>query len=541
MRGPYPSGVVEQPFRVRGVVEGFYGTPWSHGARLELLPFLGAQGMNAYAYAPKDDAKHRARWREPYDAREMRRFEELVACATDAGVRFGFAVSPGLDIAYDSLEDRKALIGKLRAIADVGVDWFLLLLDDIPLRPDVARSQADLACGLLDALRPDRPAVAVTVCPTEYVGTLASPYLTELGRGLPVEVDVMWTGPTVCSPTITVADAQARAAALGGRAPLIWDNYPVNDGTMAASLHLGPYRGREPGLEAVVAGVLCNPMVQPHASRIALATAGTFFADPAAYDPDTAWRDAVAMVDPARAEHMMCLAVACGDSALSDPSELDLTRGVALIGDEIGGPGWVVAVRALAERLRALRALPAVFAADGDALAAEVAPWATAARVEANAGLAALRLVQQIRPVAAVGDRRGRAVAPDAERTMEHAFRTLFTWQAARANTRSVCGPRFAIYPAVVQLADGRPGLDVGDALREGANAVDGLCRLALDAYAAWCHEPSSSVRVFVDGQERTVATDGTFDATGVTVLLRADTYETRVDGALPFRDRRLV
>jgi hypothetical protein len=49
-----------------------------------------------------------------------------------------------------------------------------------------------------------------------------------------------------------------------------------------------------------------------------------------------------------------------------------------------------------------------------------------------------------------------------------------------------VFGPRFALYTPVVQLADGRPALDVGLAVREDENAVDALCRLALATYQDW-------------------------------------------------------
>ena len=45
----YPS------VRYRGVVEGFYGTPWSHQARLSQLKFYGKNKMNTYIYGPKDD------------------------------------------------------------------------------------------------------------------------------------------------------------------------------------------------------------------------------------------------------------------------------------------------------------------------------------------------------------------------------------------------------------------------------------------------------------------------------------------------------
>ena len=42
----------------RGVVEGFYGNPWSHEVRLSLLDFYGKFKMNTYLYGPKDDPYH---------------------------------------------------------------------------------------------------------------------------------------------------------------------------------------------------------------------------------------------------------------------------------------------------------------------------------------------------------------------------------------------------------------------------------------------------------------------------------------------------
>lgn len=42
----------------RGTVEGFYGTPWSHEARLSQLRFYGLNKMNTYIYGPKDDPYH---------------------------------------------------------------------------------------------------------------------------------------------------------------------------------------------------------------------------------------------------------------------------------------------------------------------------------------------------------------------------------------------------------------------------------------------------------------------------------------------------
>jgi hyaluronoglucosaminidase len=532
--------VVERTFEVRGVVEGFYGRPWAHDARLELLEFIGARGMNAYAYAPKDDAKHRARWREPYDRSEMTRFAELVDCARGVGVRFGFSLSPGLDVSYESTDDRAMLAEKMLRFADTGVSWFLLLLDDISMRPGLAPRQGDLAAALLDALQTQVVDASLTVCPTEYVGTRPSSYLSELARSLPRSVDVMWTGPTVCSPTISARDARARADALGGRRPLLWDNFPVNDASMTESLHLGPYAGRDADLADAMRGVLCNPMVQPRASKVPLATAAAFLTRPDAYVLDTAWSDALRDGGGADAEPLAVLAHACADSPLHRPDEIELARLVAALGDAIDEPDWPAPARRIAERLRATRALGASFHDAG--LAAEVEPWIKAAGVEAEAGLAALRLVQQVRPVATRDTHEVRAAAPVADHAMEHAFVMLFAWKAARRNVHVAFGPRFAVYTPVVQLADGSPGLDASLAVREDGNAIDALCRLALRAYDDWTADAGVPLRMFVDGEERAdTEGDGRWPASGNDIVVSAGRHATRVGGALPFRDRRLA
>ncbi|MBI2990565.1 MAG: beta-N-acetylglucosaminidase domain-containing protein, partial [Deltaproteobacteria bacterium] len=50
----------------RGIVEGFFGPPWSMAHRAAIFEFGARRGMNTYLYAPKDDPYHRERWKEPY-------------------------------------------------------------------------------------------------------------------------------------------------------------------------------------------------------------------------------------------------------------------------------------------------------------------------------------------------------------------------------------------------------------------------------------------------------------------------------------------
>lgn len=485
---------------MRGLVEGFYGRPWSHRARLDAIAFLAPHGMNAYVYAPKDDPKHRADWRVPYDTHEREEFAALAAHGDAHGVRFGFAISPGLDIDYASATDRRVLREKLVPLLDAGVSWTLVLLDDIPLAPGLAARQADLATWLLAEVRAVHRDAHLTLCPTEYVGTRPSPYLAELGRLLPRAVDVMWTGPTVCSPEIRAADARSWMQVLGDRRTLVWDNFPVNDATMSGSLHLGAYCGRDPALADAVGGILCNPMTQPYASMLPLATAMDFLTDPDGYDADASLARAVHELGGARAESLAVLARACADSPLAAPSRLPLAAAVDVLEAELGGPGWSRAATDLVTELRAARGLADVFPASDrggepgdDPLAAELAPWVDAARREAEAGLAALRLLQQIHPTAKVDNGRGAGAGVDAEAAMQAAFLVLFLWQAARADQKVVYGPRFAVYTPIVQLPDGRPALDVGLALREDANVIDRLCRFALTTYDRWRTGPDAA------------------------------------------------
>jgi hyaluronoglucosaminidase len=490
-------------FAVRGIVEGFYGKPWSHSARRDAISFLAPRGLNAYVYAPKDDAKHRADWRIPYDNEERGHFRELAAHANAHDARFGFAISPGLDVTYEAPADRAAIFAKLEPLLGAGVPWFLLLLDDIPMQAGLATRQGELATWLFEKLRAARADVSLTLCPTEYVGTRPSPYLAELGAGLPPDVDVMWTGPTVCSPTVNVADARGWTAALAGHRTILWDNTPVNDATMTHELHLGPYRGRDAGLVDLVGGVLCNPMTQPRASLVQLATAMGFLSDPDGYDATAAWSRAIEDVAGERAKPLAVLARACADGPLAGTSALDLLERVDRLEQVLDGPGWAVAASEVAAELRTARALPDELAGSaGDDLGAETAPWAQSARAAAAAGLAALRLLQQVRPATDV-DSQGleTTVPPDAEAAMHHAFALIYMWTAARADEHVVYGPRFAIYTAVVQLPDGRPALDVGGSLREDASVIDRLCRLALADYEAWRRAPHAATRMAANSQ----------------------------------------
>src|SRR6218665_2431349 len=119
-------------FAERGIVEGFYGRPWSHKQRLDMIRFTGEPGMNRFVYAPKDDPLMRRDWAPPDGTDERSRIHAPSGAGPSHGMELGLRISPGLSIRYSSPEDIDALIAKLVFVSVLGVHRFGLLLDDIP-------------------------------------------------------------------------------------------------------------------------------------------------------------------------------------------------------------------------------------------------------------------------------------------------------------------------------------------------------------------------------------------------------------------------
>ncbi len=289
-------------FPERGIVEGFYGVPWNHRDRLEMLRFEGQRSMNVYYYAPKDDPYHRKLWRKPYPPTEMKRLAELVKTAKANFVNFCFAISPGLSMVYSSDEDFGKLTLKLDSVGKLGISCFALFLDDVPQELQSPQDQArfkTLAAAHVHLINKlDRHLKSrstknrLTVTPTTYTNEWGSrDYIRELGAGVNLDVAIVWTGPKVISPAITVGQAKEWGQLLR-RPPLVWDNFPVNDG-ISWRLNLGPLRGRDPNLPAAVRGLFSNPMNQARASMVPLQTAADYLWNSLAYDPERSHQKAL--------------------------------------------------------------------------------------------------------------------------------------------------------------------------------------------------------------------------------------------------------
>lgn len=451
-------------FAHRGIVEGYYGPPYSHEERLCWLERLGGWGMNRYVYAPKDDPLHRAAWRTRYPADALARFAALCECGAEHGVDFAMGISPGLTMEYGAADDQRDLTGKLAPLAACGVRWFALALDDVPAHlthpgdrrafPSLAAAHVATAHALLDGLG---QGARLWLVPTDYLGVAETEYLAELGEGLDAAIEVGWTGRTVVSPEIRAEEAAARASTLR-RPLLLWDNYPVADGPMRSMLHLGPYRGRDPALEAHASGVLLNPMQHPRASAPAVRTAAAYLADPAGYDAESAWQEALAELGAGSPRAFARFAEAHRFSALCGDRDRELEQAFRELEREPGGVAADTMAALLDERLAVADALRADLL--DRTLAAELEPWIAAHHEETRRMHAALRLL------AALGSEQSRL-----DKAL--AFMRFEAGIQAPPPAAASYGPRRVLYPQLVSMRDDEAGFGADPALLLGRNLCD--------------------------------------------------------------------
>jgi hypothetical protein len=270
-----------------GVIEGFYGKPWSQEERFQLFDWLKAWGLNTYFYAPKDDLKHRGLWRELYTEEEAEGMRALIAQCAAKGIRFIYGIAPGLDIKYSENWELTVLKVRIEQMRKLGCRDFAILFDDIPdlvgsANKERFRSFAKAQCHVANAVLGFIPAKGrLLFCPTPYCGRMAAAnlggenYLATIGKGLAKRIEILWTGPDIISREITVEHAREIATLLR-RKPVIWDNLHANDYD-GRRFYCGPYSGRPPELRQEVNGILSNPNCEFPLNYVPIRTFATYF------------------------------------------------------------------------------------------------------------------------------------------------------------------------------------------------------------------------------------------------------------------------
>lgn len=293
----------------RGVVEGFYGVPWSREARLSQLDFYGRNKMNIYIYGPKDDPYHSSpNWRKPYPAQEAEQLKELVECARRNEVLFYWAIHPGKDIRWNT-EDRDLLMEKFESMYRLGIRAFAVFFDDISGEGTSTEKQVELLNDIYHNFVKVKGDVApLLMCPTEYNRLwtkLEGGYLATLGGKLHPDIGILWTGDKVVAcidkPTMQFVNPLLK------RKAFIWWNFPVSD-YVRDRLLLGAVYGNGTDIDDDISAFISNPMEHAEASKIALFSIADYAWNMDAYKSDASWRRAVRYLMPGHAAALQVFA-----------------------------------------------------------------------------------------------------------------------------------------------------------------------------------------------------------------------------------------
>ena len=285
-----------------GVIEGYYGRPWSWEMREDQARFLAGHGYGSYIYAPKADAYLRRRWREDHPAEEADALAHMAAACAKIGVGFGVGLSPYEAYRDFGAETRAALARKLSFFDAAGVTELAILFDDMKGdQADLAEAQVRMAHFAAEHSKAKR----LIVCPTVYCddpvlkrvyGPTPERYVEDLGRMLDPAIEVFWTGEEVCSREYSPGHL-GRVSEQLRRKPTLWDNYPVNDGPgMSPFLYLRAFTGRPVAIGEHLAAHAVNPCLQPTLFRIPALTLTESYAQGDAYAYGSAWERAATAV-----------------------------------------------------------------------------------------------------------------------------------------------------------------------------------------------------------------------------------------------------
>lgn len=288
----------EPSFARRGIIEGFYGIPWTHAERLDEVELMNRYRMNTYMYAPKDDEYHRKLWSKLYPEKEL---NQLLAIKDKCGqydIDFVYCISPGNDFDYSNEEQFALLFKKLDQVIDNGVKHFGVLMDDIDYqlsqknkerfsRPGVAHAYI---CNRVNSyLKTKVFEHSLIMCPTEYHQNHDSIYRNDLGEYLDKDIAIFFTGDAVCAEVID--ESTIKNVHDYFNHPLyIWENHPVND-FLPSRIFTGPIQNRARKMANYVDGYITNPMNQWLASRVGIVSCAYYAWNAEGYDPNKVYEE----------------------------------------------------------------------------------------------------------------------------------------------------------------------------------------------------------------------------------------------------------
>lgn len=288
----------------RGLVEGYYGYPYSVEVKQDLMRFMMRMKMNSYMYGAKSDPFHLSRWKEAYPTTiteeqqtngwlTQKMVQDICATSAATKVNFIWAIHPG-DEFLGSATVIDDIMAKYQKMYDLGVRQFGLFVDDV----SIPKEQADLTKNATRVTQLQNAIderwntagadLAAQVKPLNFVpqiyctnfassDTQYRNFFTAL-KQTPSKVIVYTTGGGVWSVPNT-GDFNAPKAYLG-RDVAWWWNYPCNDNADSQIYPMDMYQNFR-DMPAVASttlpanlnagvGIVANPMQQGEVAKIPL-------------------------------------------------------------------------------------------------------------------------------------------------------------------------------------------------------------------------------------------------------------------------------
>lgn len=279
-----------------GVVEGFYGRPWTTAERVAIVRRLGEAGLETFIVAPKNDPRGFQRPRRA--AADFADIGEVARAARATNVRLFVS----------------ACAENVEGLVDAGVDGIVVSLDDTwtTFAPGLATFGRGEAHGALAREALHRATRLAKDAQGLLVPAIYHRRAEDLGRGAiaylrgiaaATDVPVAWTGPAIFSRSITGADLGRLREATGLRFWL-WNNAITNDWLPLATgellgarpyqkLSFGSVDNMSPGVEREVEGILLNAAREPGLTHVSALCLAAWLRDPMHHAPVDATRAAI--------------------------------------------------------------------------------------------------------------------------------------------------------------------------------------------------------------------------------------------------------
>lgn len=288
----------------RGLVEGYYGYPYSLEVKKDLMRFMMRMKMNTYMYGAKSDSYHSEKWEQPYPETltpqqikngllSQKMMKELTEVSAETKVNFIWAIHPGNQfIGNANVVNR--IMRKFESMYNLGVRQFAIFVDDVgvPTNEADCKTNADRLTAVQNAI--DQKWNTSTATPEQQVKPLhfvpqvyTLSWVNEATRQrfysalskTPEKITIYFTGMGVW--TVPNSGDLAIAKRELGRSLAWWWNYPCNDNADGQIYPSDMYynffempqvdgNAKLPSTLQNGLGIVSNPMQQGQVSKIAL-------------------------------------------------------------------------------------------------------------------------------------------------------------------------------------------------------------------------------------------------------------------------------